>query len=182
MWREIALCLPRRDLKSLLLVPNVLSRIASQLIFREIDLHLTAAIEPGGASRFRHPQGEDLKQDDVDVWHYQRSADILTRILVDPHFAGQVRSLKVFAVSYDVTQPLAFQVGMIYFVAAHLMRLNGTSGMLMNALPKLLNIRQVHCSGNKELVARMLQTVHSYNPRLQRLSLVYDSPLIRLYV
>ena len=112
MWREIALFLSKRDLKSLLLVPNVLSRIASQLLFREIDLHLTAAMEPGGGEgRFRPLQGEDAHQD-IDVWHYQRSADILTRILVDPHFAGQVRSLSVFAVSYDVTQPLAFQVGM----------------------------------------------------------------------
>lgn len=54
--------------------------------------------------------------------------------------------------------------------------------MLMNALPKLLHLRKIHCSGNKELIARMLQTVHSYNPRLQRLSLVYDSPLIYLSV
>ena len=112
MWREIAHYLPKRDLKSLLLVPNVLSRIASQLLFREIDLHLTAAMEPGSAEgRFRPLQGECLNQD-IDVWHHQRSADILTRILVDPHFAGQVRSLSVYAVSYDVTQPLAFQVGM----------------------------------------------------------------------
>ncbi|KAF8555155.1 hypothetical protein OG21DRAFT_1507955 [Imleria badia] len=155
VWREIALLLSKRDLKSLLLVPNVLSRIASQLLFREIDLHLTAAIEPGSPEgRFRPLQGECPNQD-IDIWHHQRSADILTRILVDAHFAGQVRSLSVYAVSYDVTQPLAFQVG-----------------MLMNALPKLLNLRKIHCSGNKELIARMLHTVHSYNPRLQRLSLV----------
>ncbi|KAG8220747.1 hypothetical protein J3R82DRAFT_2161 [Butyriboletus roseoflavus] len=161
VWREIALFLPKRDLKSLLFVPNALSRIASQLLFREINIHLTAAVEPGGAdSRFRPTQGESVDQD-IDAWHYQRSADILTRILVDPHFAGQVRSLSIFALSYDVKQPLAFQVG-----------------MLMNALPKLLNLRKVHCSGNKELIARMLHTVHSYNPRLQRLSLVYE-PHIR---
>ena len=39
IWRQIALLLPRRDLKTLLLVPHVLSRIASQLLFRKIDLH-----------------------------------------------------------------------------------------------------------------------------------------------
>ncbi|KAF8428027.1 hypothetical protein L210DRAFT_3652430 [Boletus edulis BED1] len=156
VWREIALFLPKRDLKSLLLVPNALSRIASQFLFREIDLHLTAAVEPGATEgHYRPLQQGEVRCQDVDVWHYQRSADILTRILVDPHFAGQVRCLKVFAVSYDVTQPLAFQVG-----------------MLMNALPKLLNLRKIHCSGNMELITRMLQTVHSYNPRLQRLSLV----------
>ncbi|KAF9228267.1 hypothetical protein BS17DRAFT_745588 [Gyrodon lividus] len=153
VWREIALFLPKRDLKSLLLVPNALSRIASQLLFREIDLHLTAAVEPvEGRSRITH--GESIDQD-IDAWHYQRSADILTRILVDPHFAGQVRSLSVYAASDDTLQPLAFQVG-----------------MLMNALPKLSNLRKVHCSGNKDLITRMLQTVYLHNPRLQRLSIV----------
>ena len=34
IWREIALWLPPRDLKSLLGVPHVLSRIASELIFQ----------------------------------------------------------------------------------------------------------------------------------------------------
>ncbi|KAF9237964.1 hypothetical protein BU15DRAFT_88538 [Melanogaster broomeanus] len=150
VWREIAFYLPKRDLKSLLLVPNVLSRIASQLLFREIDLHLTAAVEDPS----RVACGESIDQD-LDAWHYQRSADILTRILVDPHFAGQVKSLSVYAASYDTLQPLAFQVG-----------------MLMNTLPKLLNLRTVHCSGNKELITRMLHAVHSHNPRLQRLSIV----------
>lgn len=90
----------------------MLSRIASQLLFREINLHLTAAREPSGSESLRPLKGEGVNQD-VDVWHYQRSADILTRILVDPHFAGQVRGLSIFAVSYDATQALAFQVGMV---------------------------------------------------------------------
>lgn len=117
MWREIALFLPKRDLKSLLLVPNALSRIASQLLFREIDLHLTAGMEPGGAESHLRPTPEESANQDIDAWHYQRSADILARILVDPHFAGQVRSLSVFALSYDVTQPLAFQVGMVMVIS-----------------------------------------------------------------
>ncbi|KIJ12313.1 hypothetical protein PAXINDRAFT_171259 [Paxillus involutus ATCC 200175] len=155
VWREIALFLPKRDLKSLLLVPNALSRIASQLLFREIDLHLTAAVEPGKVEhRPRIAHGECIDQG-VDAWHYQRSADILTRILVDAHFATQVKSLSVYAASYDTMQPLAFQVG-----------------MLMNALPKLSNLRKVHCSGSKDLITRMLRNVHSHNPRLQNLSIV----------
>ena len=40
IWREIALWLPPRDLKSLLHVPHVLSRIASELLFQRIDLQL----------------------------------------------------------------------------------------------------------------------------------------------
>lgn len=39
IWREIALWLPPRDLRTLLLVPHVLSRIASQLLFTKVDLH-----------------------------------------------------------------------------------------------------------------------------------------------
>ena len=40
IWREIAVWLAPRDLKSLLSVPHVLSRIASELLFQRIDIHL----------------------------------------------------------------------------------------------------------------------------------------------
>ncbi len=40
IWREIVLWLPPRDWKSLLQVPHVLGRIASELLFQRIDLHL----------------------------------------------------------------------------------------------------------------------------------------------
>ena len=177
MWREIALFLPRRDLRSLLFVSNTLSCIASQLPFREIDLHLTATLESGDAESAQ----ESIDQD-VDTWHLQRSVDILTRILVDPHFTSQVRGLRIFAVSHDTTQNLTFQVGMPYSIAARSTSLNSVPGMLMNVLPKLSNLCKVHCSGSIELITRMLQTVQSYHPRLQSLSLVYDSLFIFLFV
>ena len=47
IWREIASFLPRRDLKTLLVLPHVLSRIASQLLFRKIDLHFGESVEEG---------------------------------------------------------------------------------------------------------------------------------------
>ena len=54
IWREVALWLPPRDLKSLLAVPHVLSRIASELLFQRIDLHLCelapAPASPGPAT------------------------------------------------------------------------------------------------------------------------------------
>ncbi|KAH7882007.1 hypothetical protein F5I97DRAFT_1911001 [Phlebopus sp. FC_14] len=158
IWREIALFLSKRDLRSLLLVPNALSRIASQLLFREIDLHFTATPQPGVfGTHTPHPRHHDGDNDDddegIDAWHHQRSADILTRILVDPAFAAQVKSLGVHAVSHDDSS-LAFQIG-----------------MLMNALPKLTCLRKVHCSGGKDLITRLLQTVHANNPGLQQLSL-----------
>ncbi|KAG1808003.1 uncharacterized protein BJ212DRAFT_1449154 [Suillus subaureus] len=145
VWREVALYLPKRDLKSLLSIPHVLSRIASQLIFREIDLHFTASPEPP------EPMTD---AGELDAWHYQRSADILTRILVDPVFASQVRSLSVYAVVSDTSHTLAFQ-----------------TGMLINSLPKLCNLRSAHCSGNNELINRMLETMCASNHRLYSLSI-----------
>ncbi|KAG1769108.1 hypothetical protein EV702DRAFT_978950 [Suillus placidus] len=154
VWREIALCLPKRDLKSLLLVPHALSRIASQLIFREINLHFTASPEaPGADHRYRGVHGSHDEQE-LDAWHYQRSADILTRILVDPVFASQVRSLSVYAVVSNASHTLAFQ-----------------TGMLINSLPKLCNLRSAHCSGNRELINRILETMCASNHRLYSLSI-----------
>lgn len=87
IWRQIALWLPRRDLKTLLLVPHVLSRIASQFLFRKIDLHFGS-----------------------DKWDSQRSADILTRIITDSAFANLVRTLRIFVPGRDVV-PMTFQTG-----------------------------------------------------------------------
>ncbi|KAG1851457.1 hypothetical protein DFJ58DRAFT_792485 [Suillus subalutaceus] len=160
VWREVALYLPKRDLKSLLSVPHTLSRIASQLIFREIDLHFTASPEPSRADdRYRGVHG-GRDGEELDAWHYQRSADILTRILVDPVFASQVRSLSIYAVVSDTSHTLAFQ-----------------TGMLINSLPKLCNLRSAHCSGNKDLINRMLETMCASNHRLYSLSINFVNRL-----
>ncbi|KAG1873228.1 hypothetical protein F4604DRAFT_1881016 [Suillus subluteus] len=154
VWREIALYLPKRDLKSLLSVPHALSRIASQLIFREIDLHFTASPEPSRADdRYRGVHGSRDEQE-LDAWHYQRSADIFTRILVDPVFASQVRSLSIYAVVSHTSHTLAFQ-----------------TGMLINSLPKLCNLRSAHCSGNTDLINRVLETMCASNHCLYSLSI-----------
>ncbi|KAG2359906.1 hypothetical protein BDR07DRAFT_1414029 [Suillus spraguei] len=152
VWREIALNLPKRDLKSLLLVPHALSRIASQLIFREIDLHFTASPgPPRGDNKYKDAHGDHDEQAELDAWHYQRSADILTRILVDPVFASHIRSLSVYAIT-----------GSCSFFNATMSQ--SLLGMLINSLPKLSNLRSVHCSGNRELINRMLETILSLNP------------------
>lgn len=88
IWRQIALWLPRRDLKTLLHIPHVLSRIASQLLFRKIDLFFAS-----------------------DKWDSQRSADILTRIITDSAFANLVRTLRIFVPGRDVV-PMTFQTGL----------------------------------------------------------------------
>ncbi|KAG2352100.1 hypothetical protein BDR07DRAFT_1344518 [Suillus spraguei] len=170
VWREIALNLPKRDLKSLLLVPHALSRIASQLIFREIDLHFTASPgPPRGDNKYKDAHGDHDEQAELDAWHYQRSADILTRILVDPIFASHVRSLSVYAIVSDASHILAFKTGSCSFFNATMSQ--SLLGMLINSLPKLSNLRSVHCSGNRELINRVLETMCTSNHRLHSLSL-----------
>ncbi|KAH9034270.1 hypothetical protein EDB85DRAFT_1948637 [Lactarius pseudohatsudake] len=88
IWRDIASFLPRHDLRNLLLVPHVLSSIASQLLFRNVCLQFgTAQLESG----FTEVAAG------VDKWHAQRSADILTRLVSDVTYAGLVRSLTIWA-------------------------------------------------------------------------------------
>ncbi|KAI6025488.1 hypothetical protein EDC04DRAFT_2899819 [Pisolithus marmoratus] len=162
VWTQITLFLPKRDLKSLLQVPHPISRIASQLLFREIDLHLTPLHEPtgmdSGVSSFDDASDVDR---DLDNWHHQRSADILTRILVDPQFAGQIRSLGIHAASHNLSQSLTFQVG-----------------MLLNALPKLSNLKRVHCSGSRDLILRAVRCIHKCIPKIQELSLELADPSV----
>ena len=114
IWREIALHMPRRDLKALLFVPHPLSRIASQLLFRELDLHLTASsdgesdhLPESCLSAYRTAPA----QRDVDARHAQRSADILTRIILDNSFASAVRTLRIFAWRREKDGSMAFQTG-----------------------------------------------------------------------
>ncbi|KAF9444045.1 hypothetical protein P691DRAFT_737051 [Macrolepiota fuliginosa MF-IS2] len=152
IWREIALFLPRRDLKSLLFVPHAISRIASQLLFRELDLHF------GNLKYSNSEEDDDWRIHEAHVRasdaarHAQRSADILTRIIVDPAFAHCVRTLRIFASTRD--GGLAFQ-----------------TGMLTNALPKLVNLRNVHISSGAEGLSPVLRILQSTNPRLRGLSL-----------
>jgi hypothetical protein len=114
IWREIALYLPRRDLKALLFVPHTISRIASQLLFWELDLHFTTASD-GESDHLPEPYLADQRtaaaQRDEDARHAQRSADILTRIIVDSSFASAARTLRIFALRKDHDGSMAFQTG-----------------------------------------------------------------------
>lgn len=184
VWREIALHLPRRDLKALLFVPHPLSRIASQLLFWELDLHFAAG--PGGAfASSTGPYGTDPadNDDDDDAYHHhrarhhhlrledeaaaraardedaahaQRSADILTRIITDAGFASAVRTLRIYALRRDEGTTAAFQ-----------------TGMLANALPRLINLRNVHLSATSEGIVPVLRILQTTSPRLRGLSLKY---------
>lgn len=107
LWREIAQFLPRRDLQTLLFVPHpVISRTASQLIFRKIDLHFSGWTHDDDAdpwSSHSPPRGKDQDA--------QRSADILTRLIVDSEFASLVRTLRIYSPRRDTDSSIAFQTG-----------------------------------------------------------------------
>jgi hypothetical protein len=153
IWREIATFLPRRDLKSLLYVPHSLSRVASQLLFRKIDLHFSGWVDADVEGELWSPPGT-ITGRDQDAWHAQRSADILTRIITDTAFASLVRTLRIFAPKRDRDGTVAFQ-----------------TGMLANALPKLTNLRNVHCTAGRDGLIPILRVLQHSSPRLRGLSL-----------
>jgi len=167
----------RRDLKALLFVPHPLSRIASQLLFWELDLHFTASSD---AESDHHPEPYPSAyqtappQCDGDARHAQRSADILTRIIVDNSFANAVRTLKIFAWTRDKDGSMAFQIG-VQLREFHAEQTPDPRplflGMLANALPKLINLRNVHISAMSEGIIPVLRTLQTTSPRLRGLSL-----------
>ncbi|KAF9529942.1 hypothetical protein CPB83DRAFT_851864 [Crepidotus variabilis] len=158
IWREVALYLPRRDLKALLFIPHCLSRIASQLLFRELNLHLSGSVLEGNDAHYSDTYQYDPRvvatQKDEDARQAQRSADILTRIIVDPSFANSVRTLRIYTSRKEKDGVLAFQ-----------------TGMLTNAMPKLINLKNVHISASSEAIVPVLRILQNTSPRLSGLSL-----------
>ncbi|RXW22553.1 hypothetical protein EST38_g3328 [Candolleomyces aberdarensis] len=177
IWREVALFLPRRDLKTLLFVPHILSRVASQLLFRELDLHFTGDYSGyggggesddesgggamssgavgylGGGMRDREALMEERERDEGR--HAQRTADVLTRLIVDQKFANAVRTLKIYCSSRrDRDGSMAFQ-----------------TGMLTNVLPKLANLKNIYLSAPSESIVPVLRILQTTGTRLHGLSL-----------
>ncbi|KAJ6558077.1 hypothetical protein B0H19DRAFT_1028677 [Mycena capillaripes] len=151
IWREIALCLPRRDLKTLLFVPNALSRVASQLLFRRLDLHLSVPPD----------HEETFGSAGTPPSFAQRSADILTRVIVDPSFGGFVRTLCIYSRAIGKDDSMAFQIG-----------------MLANALPRLVNLRNVYISALSENTIPLLRVLQVSAVRIRGLSLICpDAPV-----
>ncbi|KAK1228020.1 hypothetical protein PQX77_008954 [Marasmius sp. AFHP31] len=147
IWREIALFLPRRDLKTLLHVPNPVSHIASQLLFRQLDLHFSG-LSPEYPEEETEWSGREMDRDR----HAQRSADILARIITDNSFASVIRTLRVF--SFRLDRDAGFHIG-----------------ILANALPKLINLRNVHITASVEGALSIIRILEFTRPRISGLSL-----------
>ncbi|KAL5520579.1 hypothetical protein ACEPAG_9803 [Sanghuangporus baumii] len=154
LWRQIASFLPRRDLKTLMQIPHVLSRIAFELVFQTVDLHI-------GVCRLA---GEDKNWGDGDLDHpdrpgyklekqlAQRTADIVARIVLDPSFAKLIRTVRISAERKDRSQHMAFR-----------------ANMLATALPKLTNLREVIFTGSNDVWNKLAEVITSTHPRLESL-------------
>jgi hypothetical protein len=92
LWREVVSYLSRRDLRSLVSVPHVLSSIARQFLFRDVTLHLGT----GKWDEDRRGKDFDPNSKKIDKWHAQRSDDILRRLNSDAVYASQVKSFTIW--------------------------------------------------------------------------------------
>ncbi|THU83235.1 hypothetical protein K435DRAFT_784272 [Dendrothele bispora CBS 962.96] len=188
IWREIALFLSGKDLRTLLFVPGPLSRIASSLLFRRIDLHFgnvrhsshpTLATSSDsddeswrlGPSNNRdkreYQDGSNRRRDISNARHAQRTADILTRIITDHSFASVVRTLRIYTFSDVGTHGEPGIVGAGYGNGS----MDFQTGILSNALPKLTNLQQVHVSSPACGLLPLLHILQTSHPRLRGLSL-----------
>ncbi|THH20926.1 hypothetical protein EW146_g514 [Bondarzewia mesenterica] len=155
LWREIATYLSREDLRNLLFVPHSPSNIATQLLFRKLHLQF-------GTARYyaSNPRDEDEMEQahELDNWHAQRSADILTQVVSDPKYASLVRTLLISAPQGDENVLTTFQIG-----------------MFANALPKLVNLKTFVCTMGNEALTSILQIVEKSHPDIEDLRLVCTS-------
>ena len=105
--------LPRRDLKTLLHIPHVLSRIAFELVFQRIDLHIGSCKLSGEEKYWRDgdddPERPGLRLEKQLV---QRTADIIARIVLDPSFAKLVKTVRISASRSNRCHHMAFQTSM----------------------------------------------------------------------
>lgn len=190
-------------MKSLLFVPHILSRVASQLLFRELDLHFTGGEGGyGGYGGYAGGESDDeaagpqshagARDRDIDAYrgevdgyrerdegrHAQRTADILTRLIVDQKFANAVRTMKIYcSARRDRDGSMAFQTGecssLFYGYAMVLMK--ECIGMLTNVLPKLVNLKNMYLSAPSESIVPVLRILQTTGTKLHGLSLQYVS-------
>ena len=158
IWSEIATFLPRRDLRSLLLIPHVLSSIASRLLFRDVCLQF-------GTAQFDTGYSEGATE--IDKWHARRSADILIRLVSDTEYAGLVRSLSVRAPEEGQSMT-SFQTGaFVLFVKSQCLIV--MIAMLASVLPKLTNLKVFRCQMGNDALISILGVLEKSHKKLQGL-------------
>ncbi|KAF5344422.1 hypothetical protein D9758_015468 [Tetrapyrgos nigripes] len=122
-----------------------------------------------------HPSYSYYAPETIRPSQAERTADILTRIITDGAFAGNVRTLRIF---FNVNADGGFEMGNSFQM-----------GVLSNAIPKLPNLHQVHISisssslysnhihthpqaqCHSQLLLPFLHMVQASHPRLRGLSI-----------
>ncbi|KLO16634.1 hypothetical protein SCHPADRAFT_901298 [Schizopora paradoxa] len=202
VWRNIASFLPRRDLKMLLSLPHILSRIAFERVFRRVDLTLGAVSTSSSSSNSTEQRREEYDNDfdndnmiegsvvsdeqqmqqqrqafstytDEDVrlekTLHQRTADIISRIVMDPGFAKLVKTLRVSASIRSDRRGNA-TAGM------SCNHLSFQITMFLTALPKLVNLQELIFTGNVDVWNTLAAQLGSTHPRLASLTVEPEYP------
>ncbi|TDL27100.1 hypothetical protein BD410DRAFT_783287 [Rickenella mellea] len=165
IWRQIASCLPRRDLKTLLHIPHVLSRISFEFVFEVLDFHLGACVtEDESHGEWVGEEEDGYYHRDLKLEKYlaQRTADIIARIMIDPGFSRLVRKLRIFASPHHRCDHMVFQ-----------------TAMLSIALPRLINLRHVSFAGSNEVACKIAEVLATIHPNIRSLSL---EPMVASHV
>ena len=109
----------------------------------------------------------------ADKFESQRSADILSRIVLDADFAIHVKGIRIFApTEREQSLSFAFQLGTQHWTA--LCRITHPKpGMISNALLKLTNLRRVHITMRWKDLHQILKMLNLHCPKMSGLSIEY---------
>jgi hypothetical protein len=160
--------LSRRDLRSLVSVPHVLSSIARQFLFRDVTLHLGT-----GPGKWDADHGEvSSDPDEIDKWHARRSAEILCRLNTDAIYARQVRSLTIWAPHLSEDTTSSWFMGVPTFPSQILPYLPLNLVMLTSVLQKLVNLKIAMCRIGSNVLTQVLEILEKSHPDLQELTIL----------
>jgi hypothetical protein len=166
LWRKIVSYLSRRDLRSLVSVPHVLSSIARQFLFRDVTLHL-------GTGKWNADRAEVLFNPEIDKWHARRSAEILCRLNSDATYASQVRSFTIWAPQRSSTSQFMGVPTPPSQISPYL-PINLV--LLTSALTKLVNLKIARwiarCRMDSNAFSQVLEILEKSHPDLQELTIV----------
>ena len=77
-------------------------------MFQTVDLHLGAVLSEGPDGQYEEDDDPDRPGFKLEKWLVQRTADIVSRIVLDPGFARLIKKIRVSATPRDKTQHMAF--------------------------------------------------------------------------
>jgi len=90
--------------------PHILSRIAFEMVFQTVDFHFGICRVPAADSKWMQEHDkEDLPSIQLEKSLSKRTADILSRIIIDPSFAKLVKTVRISAERRDRVDHMGFR-------------------------------------------------------------------------